>query len=181
MPPSTSEAATSPATPKSPHTTTTTQRPARFRRQPGQFVTRKAAAVLTAAAGRNESNNSGSRRSAARQGSAYCTTNEGDTAQGRVIYSVQASHRVATSGQEAYCNGPPRFGDYKSCMFSTVEACYNTKLISAAPAYRRVDWSDHFGYLSHMSDVARRHPGKVEGRRQIAVFCDPGTPGSGRD
>jgi hypothetical protein len=107
------------------------------------------------------------------------TTNEGDTSQGRVIYSVQATHRAATGSQNTYCKG--RASDYKSCMFSTVTACYDTKFISEPLAYRRVDWSDHFGYLHRMRDVARRHPGKVEGRNQITVFCDPRPPGSGQD
>jgi hypothetical protein len=60
---------------------------------------------------------------------------------------------------------PARFRDYKSCMFSRVEACYNHAWITDGPEYRRVDWSQHLGYLSRMRAVARQRPN--------AGDCDP--------
>ncbi|HMJ36723.1 MAG TPA: hypothetical protein VK501_22650 [Baekduia sp.] len=103
------------------------------------------------------------------------TTNEGEDDQGRVIYSMQPTARAWTAAQQGYCGA--RFSDYKSCMFSAVDVCYNHAYISEAPVYRRVDWSAHLGYRSRLTDVARLHPEQVDGRK-IITYCDARPPGS---
>lgn len=82
------------------------------------------------------------------------TTNEGETSQGRVIYSAQSTHRSLSGGDEDYCFA--RANDYKSCMVSSVDVCYNHAFISDGPKYRRVDWSQRLGFLSRLRAVARQ-------------------------
>ena len=42
-----------------------------------------------------------------------------------------------------------------------------------APEYRRVDWSQHLGFLTRIGALARQHRGDVERGRQIVTLCDP--------
>lgn len=108
------------------------------------------------------------------------TTNEGDTAQGRVIYSAQPTHRARTDFQKGYCG--LRGGDYKSCMFSQLDVCYAHRYISERQDYTRIDWAASLGYSTSMSRVAQLHPEYVEnGSREVTRLCDPRPPGSGRN
>jgi hypothetical protein len=106
------------------------------------------------------------------------TTNEGETDAGRVIYSVQATHEPKTGGDDLYCF--TKANDYKSCMFSSVEACYNHAWISQPPVYRKVDWLAHLGFEQSMKWVLRdrRYRHQIQDGRQVRTFCDPRPAGS---
>ena len=105
------------------------------------------------------------------------TTNEGETDQGRVIYSVQSTHRAQTTPDKVYCEAQSH--KFASCMFSKVTVCYAHKYISQNPTWRRVDWSQVFGYLSRMAQARRQNPSQVEGAYEVIRFCDPRPPNSG--
>jgi hypothetical protein len=106
------------------------------------------------------------------------TTNEGETDQGRVIYSAQPTARAFTRSQTAYCDA--HFQDYKSCMFTKVDVCYSQAFISEGPMYRVIDWSTRLGVWQSMREVAKYHPGEVSnGTREVSSFYDPRPPHSG--
>ena len=105
------------------------------------------------------------------------TTNEGDTDVGRAIYSIQATHRGTGGAEETYCEEPPRLGDYKSCMFSKVEACYNYAFITKGRSIGGSIGGSTFGSAHSLSVAAQQNPGQVTNGREVArAFLRSATP-----
>lgn len=100
-------------------------------------------------------------------------TNEGETDTGRVIYSQQATHHVATRDQDVYCL--LRGDDYKSCMFGTSTVCVDHAQIAEAPKHANVDWENVLGTdATRMSTVRKSRPGLFQpGKDILTARCDP--------
>jgi hypothetical protein len=100
-------------------------------------------------------------------------TNEGFTDTGRVIYSQQATHHVATQAQDSYCLS--RAEDYKSCTFGTSTVCIDHALISEPPRHANVDWREVIGSDAvRMKSVRRKNPELFQGSTPILkARCHP--------